>query len=228
MLANSEDKILFVSFIENETQGDLQRRKKTLTFFSFPRSAWSLRWLAQTRRTEDDARACVSGRQETGTLPYGKRIKMSQILEIKIPSDAASAFLTFSEEHMAPFSAELGPSSPLWVGWLLVPSVGLTTVPQQRMRLMKCGCVCFQWETLANSTTKGHLAEQRTCNVRSTMEISRLQTEVSFAAKTEGLAEDRAWKGFRTKQKSEHNGIYFRHMKGYVAAILKRHDFPTE
>lgn len=42
------------------------------------------------------------------------------------------------------------------------------------------------------------------------------------------LAEDRAWKGFCTKQKSEHNGIYFRHMKGYVAAILKRHDFPTE
>jgi hypothetical protein len=57
---------------------------------------------------------------------------------------------------------------------------------------MKYGCACFQLETLANSTTKGHLIEQRTCDVQSTMEISQLQTEVSLAAKTEDLAEDRA------------------------------------
>lgn len=62
----------------------------------------------------------------------------------------------------------------------MVPSMGWTTVPSRRMSLMKHGYDCFQLETLANSATKGHLTEQKkTCDVQSTMEISRLQTEVS-------------------------------------------------
>lgn len=186
---HSKTEVVFVSIIESEIWGVWQGRTLIVSQF-YSQAPQAIReegtpcWLSLGRRMEEEAEACLSGRRVTGIYSCKKKSKVSETKKIKIPR--CLCIFPFWWVTQGSLLLLFSPSSPLWPGRILVPSVGLTTVPLRRMRLMKHGCVCFQLETLANSTTKGHLTEQKTCDVQSTMEIFLLQTEESLAAKTEG------------------------------------------
>ena len=109
------------------------------------------------------------GGRVVSLFPGRKRIQVSAIQKINLPSNQRPPLLPpWMSNTWIPFAADLSSPYPSWAGRIMVSSVDLTTVSYRRMRLMKCGCFCFQLETLANSTTKGRGAEQKTCNVQNT------------------------------------------------------------